>query len=79
MPYAVLEKEIKGLNETKQNADVLIVRFLLPQKTADTSIIDNRDDVPSGGKVPLFGAFKDKIKFIAPDFDEPLEDFAEYM
>jgi len=36
-------------------------------------------DSPSGGKVPLFGAFKDKIKFIAPDFDEPLEDFAEYM
>ena len=30
-------------------------------------------------KIPLFGALKDKIKFIAQDFDEPLEDFAEYM
>ena len=30
-------------------------------------------------KIPLFGALKDKIKFIAPDFDEPLEDFSEYM
>ena len=36
-------------------------------------------DVVQTEKVPLFGALKDKIKFIAPDFDEPLEDFAEYM
>ncbi len=79
MPYAILEKEIQGLNAAQQNAVVLFVRFLLSQKTTDTSIIDNHGDVPSGGKVPLFGAFKDKIKFIAPDFDEPLEDFAEYM
>lgn len=33
----------------------------------------------SSEKVPLFGALKDKIKYVAPDFDEPLEDFAEYM
>ena len=26
-----------------------------------------------------FGALKDKISYIAPDFDEPLEDFADYM
>ena len=38
----------------------------------------NLDGVHSE-KIPLFGALKDKIKFIAPDFDEPLEDFAEYM
>ena len=73
MPYAILEKEIQGLDEAQQNAVVLFVRFLLSQKTADTSIIDNRSDVPLGGKVPLFGVFKNKIKFIAPDFDEPLE------
>ena len=30
-------------------------------------------------KIPLFGALKGKMKFIAPDFDEPLSDFAEYM
>ena len=30
-------------------------------------------------KVPLFGALKGKIKFIAPDFYESLADFAEYM
>ena len=38
----------------------------------------NYDGIQSG-KVPLFGALKDKIKFVAPDFDEPLEDFAGYM
>ena len=39
---------------------------------------DERSEPPAG-KVPLFGALKGKIKYIAPDFDEPLEDFAEYM
>ena len=38
----------------------------------------NHDGVKTA-KIPLFGALKDKIKFIAPDFDEPLGDFAEYM
>ena len=36
-------------------------------------------DAPAAEKVPLFGALKGKINYIAPDFDEPLEDFAEYM
>ena len=26
-----------------------------------------------------FGALKDKISYISDDFDEPLEDFEEYM
>ena len=30
-------------------------------------------------KKSYFGALKDKISFIAPDFDEPIDDFAEYM
>lgn len=30
-------------------------------------------------KKSYFGALKDKISYIAPDFDEPVEDFAEYM
>ena len=30
-------------------------------------------------KKSYFGALKDKISYIAPDFDEPLEDFEEYM
>ena len=79
MPYAILEKEIQGLNEAQQNAVVLFVRFLLSQKAGNASTADSQSGVQSREKVSLFGAFKDKIKFIAPDFDEPLEDFAEYM
>ena len=30
-------------------------------------------------RVSQYGALKDKISYMAPDFDEPLEDFAEYM
>ena len=30
-------------------------------------------------RTKMFGALKGKIKSVAPDFDEPLEDFAEYM
>lgn len=30
-------------------------------------------------KTSHFGGLKDKISYIAPDFDEPIEDFAEYM
>mgnify|MGYP003571672925 CR=1 FL=1 len=35
------------------------------------------EDVPQ--KKSYFGALKNKISYIAPDFDEPIEDFAEYM
>ena len=30
-------------------------------------------------KKSYFGALKSKISYIAPDFDESIEDFAEYM
>ncbi|MBQ3800870.1 MAG: DUF2281 domain-containing protein [Treponema sp.] len=31
------------------------------------------------GRKSCFGALKNKLSYIAPDFDAPLEDFAEYM
>ena len=31
------------------------------------------------GKKSYFGALKDKISGISPDFDAPMDDFAEYM
>lgn len=73
MPYAVLEKEIERLDEAQQNAVVLFVRFLLSQQSC------KGPSKHQSKKIPLFGALKDKIKFISSDFDEPLEDFAEYM
>ena len=72
MPY-VLEKEIERLDEAQQNAVVLFVRFLLSQQSC------KGPSKHQSKKIPLFGALKDKIKFIASDFDEPLEVFAEYM
>ena len=30
-------------------------------------------------KKSCFGALKNKITYISPDFDAPIEDFAEYM
>ena len=73
MPYAVLEKEIERLDEAQQNAVVLFVRFLLSRQSC------KGPSKHQSKKIPLFGALKDKIKFIASDFDEPLEVFAEYM
>ena len=88
MPYAVLEKEIKSLHEAQRNTVAMFVRFLLAQGERGVSLsVDgegSRSRYSPGArdcmkKVPLFGALKGKIKFIAPDFDEPLADFAEYM
>ena len=94
-PYSVLEREIKKLDAEQQNSVVMFVRFLLSQKTSVAPCADEgekarvrrgardrkrgRASQPQPAKIDFFGALKDKIKFIAPDFDEPIEDFAEYM
>ena len=36
-------------------------------------------DENSAEKVSCFGALKHKISFISADFDEPLDDFKDYM
>lgn len=71
MSPATLAQEIEHLDAAQQNAVALFVRFLAAQP---------RHSVPlPNPPVPLFGVLKDKIGRIAPDFDEPLEDFAAYM
>ena len=43
-------------------------------------IVDSETTVKSPQKrVSQYGSLKSKIAYMAPDFDEPLEDFAEYM
>ena len=95
MPYSVLEREIRKLDAEQRNSVVMYVRFLLSQKTSAAPCAGkgvkarvrggardrgkNSVSHPKTGKIDFFGSLKDKIKFIAPDFDEPLEDFAEYM
>ena len=39
---------------------------------------DKNTTIPTLSRKNLFGCMKDKIK-MAPDFDTPLADFAEYM
>ena len=34
---------------------------------------------PNGKKIPQFGSMKGLVNYMAPDFNEPPEDFKEYM
>ena len=83
MPYALLEKEIEKLDEAQQNTVVLFVRFLLSQKNVGNGnsyfaeIHGNSLTSPKIVDRKLGGY--EKGFYIAPDFDEPIEDFAEYM
>ena len=61
---------------------------LIKRVQAGEEIIIARGDTPVAKLVPvepvqgekrILGLWKDKILYIAPDFDEPLEDFKEYM
>jgi prevent-host-death family protein len=53
-----------------EGEDVVIARRNTPVVRLTTLRVKKR--------APQFGAFKGRIR-IAPDFDKPLEDFAEYM
>ena len=80
------EKEIEKLDETQQNAVVMFVRFLLSQGANGGGGIHEvanddslaREKVRGKAKMRELGGFE-KGFYIAPDFDEPLDDFAEYM
>ena len=64
-----LMRMYETMSETDQKELYDFALFLLSR---------NEEKVVSQKK-SYFGALKDKISYIAPDFDEPLEDFAEYM
>ena len=83
MPYAVLQKEIKKLDESQQDTVVMFIRFLLSQKNASAKsfVFDNgQAEEQQQSKITnrKLGGFE-KGFYIAPDFDAPLNDFAEYM
>lgn len=88
MPYEVIEKEIENLTDVQKKAVFLFVRFLASQDSGEIDFSTGRfgvslAPVPSTldeikGKERKLGGFE-KDFYMAPDFDEPLADFAEYM
>ena len=56
------------------------LRLPLPPELRHTSVkvTATLEAVPASGVRPRFGCLAGKIQ-LAPDFDEPLEDFKEYM
>ena len=72
MPYELLEKEIKSRTDQQQEAVILFVRFLATQE-ADRIVVSK-----GGVRERKLGGFE-KDFYIAPDFDEPIKDFEEYM
>lgn len=68
--YATLEREIESLDEAKQNAVALFVRFLLAEGVPSPDAPSTPAKRPLGGYEAGF--------YMAPDFDAPLDDFAEY-
>ncbi len=68
MSVATLEKKLAQLPEEKQKEVQDFIDFLLSQGKTEMKETQK----------PMFGALKGKIR-IADDFDEPLEDFKDYM
>ena len=69
MPYAVLEKEIETLPESAVEEVIDFVRFIKQKIEA----------ARTEPKKSMYGVWKDEPFYMSSDFDEPLEDFAEYM
>ncbi len=88
MPYEILEKEIDSLTDVQKEAVFLFVRFLASQDGEEArhtaghfgvSIIHealNQNRIKNVER--RLGGFEQNF-YMAPDFDEPLAEFAEYM
>lgn len=73
MEYPALENKLKTLpqaaiDEVATYIDYVFYKFTTPEKHN-----------PSVSKKKGFGCLKDIPCKMSPDFDEPLEEFAEYM
>jgi hypothetical protein len=69
------------INGTIRNGVVVLAEGVsLPEGTRVTvATVDQTDSEPSApARAPTAGSAKGKV-VMSPDFDEPLEDFAEYM
>ena len=70
MPYAVLEKEIGTLPPAAISEVVDFIRLIKLKFPEETPVPE---------KKPLSGVGRGEPFYMSSDFDEPLEDFAEYM
>lgn len=72
MTYAVLEKKLKSLpqsalDEINSYVDYIFFKFA------------SEENAKQAAQKKGFGSLKDIPCKMAPNFDEPLEEFAEYM
>lgn len=70
MPYAALEKEIETLPHAAISEVVDFIRLIKLKFPEENSISQKKS---------MYGIWKGEPFYMSPDFDEPLEDFAEYM
>lgn len=72
-----------NINEAKAHFSELVQKAMLGEE-----IIIAKDNKPVAKLVPIQplrtgrrepGSAKDKVLFVAPDFDAPVEDFKDYM
>ena len=70
MPYTVLEKELATLPHAAISEVVDFIRLIKLKFPEEDTISE---------KTSLFGVWKNEPFYMSPDFDDPLEDFAEYM
>ena len=70
MPYATLEKEIETLPHAAISEVVDFIRLIKLKFPEENSV---------SAKKSMYGVWKNEPFYMSSDFDEPLEDFAEYM
>jgi antitoxin (DNA-binding transcriptional repressor) of toxin-antitoxin stability system len=75
METITIQQALNQINEILEKAFSGEEIFI---KKNDEQIIKISSTLPSLPRPSLFGSDKDKI-YIADNFDEPLEDFEEYM
>ena len=70
MPYTVLEKEIATLPPAAISEVVDFIRLIKLKFPEDDSVSEKKS---------LFGVWENEPFYMSPDFDDPLEDFSEYV
>lgn len=78
MTANIIFQEIQSLPEPLQQQVLDFVQFLKTKRAGKQTKPQTDDKPDETPQKRIFGLAKGKIH-LAPDFDEPLEDFKEYM